>query len=87
MKRKKVYKCNHCRGKLIENTDLFIYQSKTYNLDVLKCEKCHTTVTDLFALKKLRQEIKPTFFERIRNVLHLNKDVKTDLSFFRGKVL
>ena len=84
--KKKVYKCNHCKGKLVENTDLFIYKDKSYNVDVLKCKQCGVSVTDLKSLKKLRQEIKPTFFERIKNLLGMDKEIKIDLSSFK-KVL
>ena len=87
MKKKVTNKCNHCGGKLIEDTDLFIYNGKSYNVDVLKCEQCHVSVTNFRSFKKLRQEIKPTFLERIKNVLNINKENKTDLTFFKGKVL
>ena len=87
MKKKVTNKCNHCGGKLIEDTDLFIYNGKSYNVDVLRCEKCHISITDFKNLKKLRQEIKPTLFERIKNIFNIPRNHKTDLGFFKGKVL
>ena len=80
-------RCNHCGGNLIEDNDLFIYNDKNYNVDVLKCEKCHISVMDFKSLKKLRQEIKPTLFERIKNIFNISRNHKTDLGFFKGKVL
>jgi len=82
-------KCFECGGKLVEDKDIVLHKGKTHTINVMKCVKCGETTSDFFELKRVRKEIMPTFFEKIKNILHLSHgDNETEvLNFSKGRVL
>ena len=78
-------KCYKCKGRLERNTELIIHKGKTIPQKTLKCVKCGAVVTHIDDYEKTRKKIRPSFLERIKNLISSTKTEFVELS--KGKVL
>jgi len=81
-----INKCDLCNEKLIDSKEIIIKNGKSYTLEVKQCTKCSHSYSNPYDVEKLRKELNPSFFDKIRRfIFNINKI--ESLSFFRGKVL
>lgn len=82
------HKCYLCGGKLILSTEPITYKGKTIYVNGEKCQKCSEFFSSLEGSDRVRQELNPTLFDRIKNFFTYSKN-RTDKSEspFFGKVL
>jgi uncharacterized Zn finger protein len=59
-------KCYKCGGKMEEHVELVIHNGKTVPQQVQKCRKCGATITHIDEYEKVRKQIHPSFFNRVK---------------------
>ena len=77
-------KCYSCKGEMEEEVELIISKGKTIPQNILKCKSCGKAIVSSEEYEKIRKELHPSFFKRIKNIF------KSQIEFvegFKGKVL
>lgn len=77
--------CPYCKKKTEQAVKVMSYKGRSTLMNVLKCNKCGHTYTDLDEIEKARLCLRPTLFERIKSWFKF--DFKISEAIFKGKVL
>ncbi|MBW2966226.1 hypothetical protein KY342_03935 [Candidatus Woesearchaeota archaeon] len=76
--------CDFCGGKLIETKDIVMSKGKSVPINVKECQKCGETFSSLKETERVRKELHPSLWSRIKNFF---SSPTTEVEFFKGKVL
>lgn len=77
--------CDFCKGELAGTKDIVMSGGKSVPINVQECKKCGETFSSLKEAEKVRKELHPSFWEKIKN-LFVPSSTK-EIGFFKGKVL
>ena len=83
-KMKKEDLCAFCGSKLIEKKDITLSNGKSITINVMECEKCGESFSTLKEVERVRKELHPAFWEKIKNFF---TSPHGDVDFLKGKVL
>lgn len=76
--------CDFCGGTLIETKDIVMSKGKSIPINVRECKKCGETFSSLKEVERVRKELHPSLWARIKNCFI---SPSTEIEFFKGKVL
>ncbi len=85
LRKNKMKKCYECGGKLVLTKDLIVKDGRSYPVEVELCDKCGKTFYTLEEAARVKKELYPSLFSRIKRLFSSQKNV--ELSIMRGKVL
>ena len=78
-------KCYKCKGNTEESVDLIIHNGKTHTQRVMKCKHCGNSVVSINEYEKIRKEIYPSLFAKLKSFFKSNDTKIVDL--LDGKIL
>ena len=77
-------KCFVCGGHMEEGVELIISKGKTIPQQVMKCTECGKAIVSSDEYEKVRKQIHPSIFARIKNLFCAETEV---VDIFKGRVL
>ncbi len=76
--------CYSCNGKMEKGVELIISKGKTIPQEVMKCIKCGKATVSADEYEKVRKQLHPSIFSRIKNFFKSKTEI---VDLFKGKVL
>ena len=77
-------KCYSCGGMMESGVELIISKGKTIPQRIIKCNACGKAIVNSDEYERVRKELHPTIFTRIKNLFKGNTEF---VDLFKGKVL
>lgn len=77
-------RCYNCNGQMENGVELIISKGKTIPQEVMKCAKCGKASVSIDEYERVRKELCPSIFSRIKNMFKVNAEI---VDIFKGKVL
>lgn len=77
-------KCYNCGGSMEDAVELIIVKGKTIPQQIKKCNKCGEGIVSINEYERVRRELHPNIFTRIKDCFKVDPEV---VELFKGKVL
>ena len=77
-------KCYSCSGQMEKGVELIISKGRTIPQEIMKCKKCGKAIVSSDEYERVRKELHPSIFSRVKNLFKVNTEF-VDIS--KGKVL
>lgn len=77
-------KCYKCNGQMEKGVELIISKGKTIPQEIMKCKKCGNVIVSSDEYERVRKELHPSIFGRIKNLFKVDTEL---VELFKGKVL
>jgi len=77
-------KCYACGGLMEEGVELIIFRGKTIPQTVKKCKECGKAIVSANEYERVRRELNPSIFSRIKNLFKFDKEF---VEISKGKIL
>jgi uncharacterized Zn finger protein len=77
-------KCPFCGWQMEKGVELIISRGKTIPQEIMKCTECGKGVVNADEYERVRKELHPSLFSRIKNIFKIDTEV---VEIFKGRVL